>query len=151
MKINGLRNKLLEFENKEFGKGASLDEIKLAQVELSVRFPDSYIAFLRQFGWGRVAHFELYGLGTDVPPYLDLVRVTCSEREEMEPRLKMYLIPIMNDGGGNHYCLDSTRLENGECPVVFWDHELGRDQVPDQVGENFVSWLSDKVDELSEG
>ena len=59
-----------------------------------------------------------------------------------------YLVPVMNDGAGNHYCLDDTsRLDGGECPVVFWDHEHqdGPDQVPEQVSASFDRWLVDHI------
>ena len=47
----------------------------------------------------------------------------------------------MNDGFGNHYCLDVSRMENGVCPVVFWDHEEPDDQETEEVTPDFVAWL----------
>lgn len=114
-------------------RGASAAEIEEAELSLGVRFPDQYRRFLAEFGWGGVAHGELYGLGPDVPPHLDLVRATISERSEMAPAIPGHLLPVMNNGGGDHYCLDTSVV--GEAPVVFWSHEEPADQEPWVEGE----------------
>jgi hypothetical protein len=49
----------------------------------------------------------------------------------------------MNDGFGNHYCLDTGSLHDGECPEVFWDHEKGVRQEPEFVSPQFDLWLLD--------
>ena len=79
---------------------------------------------MEQFGWASLESLELYGLGENVPAYLDLVKVTLSERRQMRSRLPRLLLALMNDGAGNHYCLDVGLHEQEECPVVFWDHNL---------------------------
>ena len=139
-----LATRLLGFENRELGSGVSDDEIAAAEQVLGVCIEGGYRQFLKQFGWGGVEHLELYGLGG--PPYLDLVRVTQSERSEMEPALRAHLLPVMNDGGGNLFCLD-TRVGT-EPPIVFWDHLGGVDQVPGVEATNFSSWLWTQLDEL---
>jgi hypothetical protein len=78
-----------------------------------------------------------------VPPWLNLVEMTRSEREQMRPALPHHLIPLMNDGGGNLYCLDSRGA--GEPPVVFWDHEAGDQQQPAEVAPDFISWLAGEL------
>ena len=132
----------------EFGRGATPQEIEQAEEQLGVRLPGSYKAFLRHFGWASLEGLELYGLGEDVPAYLDLVKVTSSERAQMRPRLPSRLVPLMNDGAGNHYCLDVASSEQGETPVVFWDHNLGESQDPEYVAPNLGAWLSEELDTL---
>jgi len=139
-----LARRLLGFTSRELGTGASDEEIAAAEQALKIRIEGGYRQFLKQFGWGGVEHLELYGLGG--PPHLDLVRVTQSERSEMEPVLPVHLLPVMNDGGGNLFCLD-TQVAN-EPPIVFWDHTGGRDQVPELEAESFVSWLWAQLDEV---
>lgn len=126
------------------GGGATDDEIRDAEKILSIKIEGGYIEFLRRFGWGGVGGLELYGLGKDVPPHLDLVSLTLSERSEMIPRLNPKLIPIMNDGGGNLYCLD-TRV-SGENPIVFWDHEADAQQEAERVADSFSDWFSEELD-----
>lgn len=128
------------------GEGASPEEVQEAERELSVVLPDSYRAFLGEFGWGAFAHWELYGLGADVPSHLHLVRITLEERREFHPLTPPHLVPVLNNGGGDLYCLDTSRLVDGECPVVFWDHDLGEDQIPDEDAPGFLPWLADGLD-----
>lgn len=125
------------------GNGATSDEIAEAERALRVVLPRSYKLFLREFGWGGAGHWELYGLGPDVPPYLQLVEMTVSERTEMMPPLLLHLIPIMNDGGGNLFCLDTSRYgPDQECPVVLRDHETG---TAEDLSRSFLSWLDDCI------
>ena len=144
MTFDELKTRFQAREDRAFGVGASESEIDDAERTLLVPIVGTYRSFLLEFGWGGVGSFEVFGLGADVPPYLDLVAVTHSERAEMHPPLPRHLIPIMNDGGGNLYCLDST--VSTEPPVVFWDHERGPNQRPEACAENFLEWLASQVD-----
>jgi len=132
-----LASRLLNFESRCHGTGVSDDEIAVAERLLGRPILGSYREFLRHFGWGGVQHLELFGLGA--PPHLDLVRVTQSERTEMNPALPSHLIPVMNNGGGSLFCLDTTVAN--DPPIVFWDHEAGVDQVPEVVAKSFSAWL----------
>lgn len=148
MSFDDLRERVRALDNKELGTGATQQKIDDAERTLRITIPRSYRQFLGEFGWARFAHQELYGLGCDVPPYLELVRNTHVERNTMSPRLPPELIPLMNDGGGNHYCLDTSRMENAECPVVFWDHEAGEDQQTETVASRFDVWIIEMLDRL---
>ncbi len=130
--------------------GSGVDDISIhhAETVLEVQLPGSYKEFLRKFGWGGIVSWELYGLGSNVPVYLDLVQMTLSERNEMRPRVPFHLVPIMNDGYGNHYCLDTRNVKDNDCPVVFWDHELSENQDPKFVSKGFVEWLISLFDGL---
>lgn len=85
-----------------------------AERELSLGFPDSYRRFLREFGWAAFGPLEVFGLGPQVPQYLDVVTITRTERLEAGLCLAGNLIPIANDGGGNLYCLDTG---SGATPI----------------------------------
>ncbi|WP_438033472.1 SMI1/KNR4 family protein [Sorangium sp. So ce204] len=138
MGVDELRMIFDEIPSQSVGCGATDSEIAAAERRLGINLNGEFREFLRVYGWGGILSVELYGLGGDVPSHLDLVRITESERGEMSPRLPGYLVPIMNDGGGNLYCLD-TRVD--EPPVVLWDHEAGEDQEPSVEGSRFVEWL----------
>jgi len=133
---------------KHFGHGASEAEIDHAEQALGVRFPRSYRCFLCRFGWGGVGYLEIFGLGADAPPYLHVVNVTMRERTEMRPPLPRYLVPIMNDGAGNHHCLDTRTFSGDECPVAFWNHELGILQEPRKIAGSFSDWLAEQLTQL---
>jgi cell wall assembly regulator SMI1 len=148
MSIRETQRRIDQFADKEFGKGATFQEMANVEDALGVTLPQTYKDFLRRYGWARFSHHELYGVGLDVPKHLQLARNTLSERHEMGPPLPPSLIPVMNDGAGNHYCLETSQLVKGECPVVFWDHELGRDQEPVAVSSTFEDWLLNLLDRL---
>jgi hypothetical protein len=144
MTFDQLAQKLESSPSKSFGRGAGEDDLQAAGARLGVNLVGGYRRFLERFGWGGVRSFELYGLGSDVPRYLDLVAVTESERTQMSPALPTHLIPIMNDGGGNLYCLDSSKA--GEPIIVFWDHTAGEEQEPEPVASDFVSWMEERLE-----
>jgi hypothetical protein len=145
MTFDQLAQRLESSISKDFGRGTNEHDLHSASVRLGVNLVGGYRRFLQRFGWGGVGSFELYGLGSDVPPHLDLVAVTESERREMRPALPVHLIPLMNDGGGNLYCLDSRG--EGEPGVVFWDHSAGEEQKPEPVAPDFVSWMAERLEQ----
>jgi len=130
----------------EFGTSVDPGVISSAEERLGRVFPASFRQFLSDFGWASVAHWEIFGLGDKVPQHLDLVSLTLSEREEIEPRLPEALIPVANDGGGNLYCLDTGNMSDEECPVVFWSHEEGR--VVSREADSFVDWMIEMLDDV---
>ena len=58
----------------------------------------------------------------------------------------------MNDGGGNHHCLDLSRATTEDAPVVFWDHEHedGPQQVPSDWAPSFSAWLEVRLREATD-
>ncbi len=99
MKYDELKRLLIQSGSLTVGKGATEFEIQEAQRALDLLIQGDYRNFLLDFGWGGAGDFELYGLGSDVPPHLNLIAITHSERTEMRPPLRHELIPVMNDGG----------------------------------------------------
>jgi cell wall assembly regulator SMI1 len=144
------RKLLLQFLRSEsHGDGASEAEIRAAELRLGVRLPGAYRDFLREFGWAAAGPFEFFGLGPSIPPYLDLVATTLEERTLYRPYIPWHLVPLLNDGFGNHYCLDTSQMNAGECPVVFWNHELDESQTPEPVADNYEMWLVGLLDDLA--
>ena len=141
MDFESLKNRLDEHPAKDLGSGVRIAEIEEAELEIGCPLKGSYRSFLETFGWGGVGDVEVFGLGHDVPRHLDLIAVTKSERNEAQPALPSHLIPVMNDGAGNLYCLDAGEAYREDYPVVFWDHEAGRDQEPELVADDFAEWL----------
>ena len=127
--------------DKEVGAGASVEAVKFASQTLDVHLPDDYKAFLVKYGWARLLRDEFYGVGENVPKHLDLITNTTSERTAFRPYLPVYLVPVLPDGAGNHYCLDVSRSSAGICPVVFWDHEEGETQRPEDIAVSFSDWM----------
>ena len=136
--------KLRHDESAIFGNGADDIEIARAEELLELSFPASYRQFMQQFGWGGVGDLEIFGLGADVPPFLNVVYLTKSERTEAQPPLQKTLLPICNDGFGNLFCIDTTEWRPNK-PVVFWNHEELPDQEAEEVAEDFGVWLQERI------
>lgn len=122
------------------GQGASESEIAIAEERLGLRFPQELFRYFREFGYLSIGHFELFGLGAKVPSYLDLVRNTLDERTLCQPNIPGHLLPLMNNGGGDHYCADLS-LQKADPPIVFWNHELDGAQEPELEADSFSSWI----------
>lgn len=136
---------------KDHGSGANEEEIAGAERAIGVQLPEDYKLFLRDLGWGGAGHWELYGLGEDVPSHLDLVDNTHFHRTERQVPVPATLVPIMDDGGGNAYCFDTERTKNGRAPIVLWYLELEEDQVPEDVAPEFASWFQERVQQVADG
>lgn len=140
-----LEQRLRQTSGVEFGVGATGEELRDAERALGISFPDPFRSFLSSCGWAAIGSRELFGLGQDVPAFLDLRAIMLSERGEAIPALPLSLIPLSNDGAGNLFCLraDATQLES---PVLFWNHELPSSQIPEQVAESYFDWLDESLD-----
>ncbi|MEI7462417.1 MAG: SMI1/KNR4 family protein [Pirellula sp.] len=147
MSIENMITTIEALADKEVGSGASAEAIQAVEQSLEIRIPKDYDAFLRTYGWARLMYDELYGVGDSVPEHLDLIANTVRERADFRPYLPKYLVPVLADGAGNHYCLDLSNADTGTCPVVFWDHEQGETQTPKIIGRTFSDWIAEHVTE----
>ncbi|WP_435009588.1 SMI1/KNR4 family protein [Tundrisphaera lichenicola] len=127
----------------QIGTGAAPSEIELAQQKLNVVFPDDYKDFLLKFGRAKLKYDHVHGIGYGVPDLANVVLNTIDERDDFEPLLPNHLIPVMNDGSGNHFCIDINKSRHGISPIVFWDHESrdGQSQIPELISPSFEKWF----------
>lgn len=128
------------------GDGASDIELEEIERELGVSLPQSYRRFLQEFGFTFWPDF-VYGVAHGKLPGMRVLWQTRVERHEVQPPLPPHLVPFSPDGWGNHYCLDTTQLREGECPVVFWNHEAAADQTPERTHRSFTAWLAEVLEE----
>lgn len=106
------------------------DAVARAEAALSIKFPGSFISFLRE---SRTMQLPLcarfYRIGGESLGADDIVDANRQEHEESSSPLSPFLIAFYNDGMGNQVCVDQRRCSpDGEYPIVFWDHELGADE-----------------------
>lgn len=130
----------------DHGKGASDEEIHAAQTALGLRFTEEYKEFLRRFGWMDARGDYFYGLGADAPHHLDLVIMTKAERHDVEPQMPPHLLPLLNNGGGNHWCIDCSAGDHFGR-VVYWDHEVGDSEPLEVVAPDYATWLLERLTE----
>lgn len=141
MTMDELEKTLRARDDVVIGTGASDVDIDNAQRSLGVTFPDSLREYVGRFGHLELGHFELYGFGSELPNYLQLVAMTLAERTEYGCPLPHEFVPLLNDGGGNLYCIDTGPPKTGR--VVLWDHTLGMEQKPDQQSGSLADWLAE--------
>jgi SMI1-KNR4 cell-wall len=132
MSYDELRDALRARPDLDAGTPLPSQEINTAAGRLG-NLPHDYRAFLADFGWVSLGPHEVFGLGVDIPPYLDVVRV--NESEWTEGGLPRHLVAVMNDGAGNLSCIDQTA-------VVLWDHEVSPTEGPIPLAPTFTDLLS---------
>lgn len=142
MNVEELLERFKARQDADLGQGATEQEIEEAERALGVRFPQEYAEFLHRAGWLDWGYGPIFGLGRGIPPNMHLVKKTMQERHLCHPNIPIYLLPIMNDGCGNHYCLFVEGPNKNK--VAFWDHEHEDEekQIPAVRGLGFVDWLS---------
>jgi hypothetical protein len=133
----------------ETHRGASEDDIRQMLCTVRVKLPDDYKRYLLGCGWVRLGPNIIYGLGPDVSESESVDRNVVFEHVRADPPMASNLIPIMNDGAGNHFCLDTKQMKGGTCPVVFWDHEhpKGEMQRPRKIAGSFAQWILSLLEE----
>jgi cell wall assembly regulator SMI1 len=141
--MDALEKMLLARTDVVLGNGSDDRDISAAERALGVTFPIALREYLHRFGSLELGHFELFGLGPGLPNYLQLVPMTLSERNVPGCSLPHHLVPLLNDGGGNLFCVNTNPLHAGR--VVFWDHSMGSQQVPDDVSASLADWLTSLV------
>lgn len=148
MNLDALLNRIKTLESCQLGRGATEQEIEEAAMCLGIRFPDQYADYLRRVGWVSCSDFELFGLGKGIPSFLDVVSNTIKERHHLHPHIPTFLLPVMADGAGNHYCLFVEGPNKDK--VGFWDHEHEdeENQQPEIVGLSFVDWLNSYINDI---
>ncbi len=102
----------MDMDATEFVGGVSESEIEDAMKSLSVTFPESHKAFLVDFGGGDAGGEIIFGITNSEED--DVVIATQMERSQGLPE-NLVLIGLWND---TFVCLDTSKMDNGECPVV---------------------------------
>lgn len=116
-------DKLLEKLNEAsaFIKPATESQIKEAEKILNLQFSSEYTLFLSLIGSISYDGEEIYGLGTPVDYYLNLLNIVPYLRE-INKNLPLHIVPINNIGDGCYYVYD-----NNSKDIYIWtisDDEL---------------------------
>ena len=91
-------------------------DIIRAEQQLNIIFPNSYKQVLKKYGYLEIGGEEIFGLYNDT-----IIRNAFFYRETNKDLLfSSYFIPVYALGNGEIFCLDTARMDNGECPVVAW-------------------------------
>jgi SMI1/KNR4 family protein SUKH-1 len=144
-RFNDLASRLRALSSDSLCGTASSRSIEELQADLGVTLPDDYIAFLAAFAAADFP-FDIFGVEPDVRTGTcgstqSVLDITMWERHLTTPPMPHHLVPIQPDGLGNHWCLDTSRLTAGICPVVFWNHDGGPEQIPEHAHDTFLDFL----------
>ncbi len=111
---------------KEIGNGAffvgKADDSKIheIEIELGVKLPNCYKWFLKEYGHGGVTGTEIIGNGLAAIP-----ACISATKDWRNFGLQNYLVVIEDEGTDWIICLDTSRMESDECPVVDWKQNCG--------------------------
>ena len=125
-------------DDAEFVGGISENEIENAMKTLSVVFPESYKAFLSDFGGGDAGGEIIFGITNNEED--DVVIATQMERSQGFPK-NLIIIGFSND---TLVCLDTSKMNNGECPVVEVNYDYSEIEV---VADTFGKFLYEYLNE----
>lgn len=130
--------KYMDMDAAEFVGGISENEIENAMKTLSVVFPESYKAFLSDFGGGDAGGEIIFGITNNEED--DVVISTQMERSQGLPK-NLIIIGFSND---TLVCLDTSKMNNGECPVVEVNDDYSEIEV---VADTFGKFLYEYLNE----
>lgn len=117
------------------------DDVRIEDIErrLEVKLPESYKLFLKELGGGGVSGVEFIGNGLGEIPYC--VKSTMGWRPYGLPAS---LVVVEDEGDDWIYCLDTSRLREGECPVVDWEQGEG---IGKKYYETFLDFFKARIEE----
>lgn len=136
------KEKLLNFINKhkepdDFTGGVDERHINTVQNELGVELPESYKWFLTTYGSGGIFGVDILGVGKSNRP-----RVVVQTKSYRDIGMDNNLV-VIEDAGEYAYCLHTSKIEKGECPVIVWNLNGGLDDYNRAM--NFYEFLSQRL------
>ncbi|MBU8582111.1 SMI1/KNR4 family protein [Bacillus paralicheniformis] len=131
-------------ENKHeaiFTGGTNENNIKWIEETLQVELPESYKWFLKNYGSGGIFGVEILGYDLEGAYVV----------EQTEDYRKYYNLPdgivVIEYVDEFSYCLDTNKMEDGECPVIVWANDGGYGNV---VAHNFLEFFMKDLKESKE-
>lgn len=129
-------------DDAEYGTGCTISDLWTIEDALNVRLPSEYKTFLLNMGWYEGQHISLFGIAPYPFRHLNVLNVIISERTA-RPALPTTLIPVMNVGNGDLYCLNISKANTS--PVVLWSHESASDQEYSLISQSFDAFIRELI------
>lgn len=124
-----------------FTGGVTREFIQKIEKELDVLLPESYKWFLSCYGYGGINGVLIQGVALDKS--LQVVNATKSLREYGLPE-NLVVIENMDE---YVYCLDTSQMNDNECPIVDWDQSTG---IGEKRYNNLFSYLYERFNDAIE-
>lgn len=124
-------------EPDDFTGGVDDSQINFVQEELGVEFPESYKWFLTTYGSGGLFGVDILGVAKS-----NIATVVIDTMRYWDLGLEKDLVVIEN-AGEYVYCLNTSKMEKNECPVIAWNRQDGLDDY--NTALNFYEFLSQRL------
>ena len=124
-------------ESDDFTGGVDESQINFVQEELGVKLPESYKWFLTTYGSGGLFGVDILGVAKS-----NRVPVVINTNRYRNLGLEKDLVVIEN-AGEYVYCLNTSKMEKNECPVIAWNRQGGLDDY--NTAQNFYEFLSQRL------
>lgn len=124
-----------------FTGGTTENMVKQIEESLNINLSESYKWFLMNYGSGGIFGVNILGVGKSNNPI-----VVTETTEYRKYGLEKNLV-IIEDCDEYFYCLDTSELIDGECPVVSWDQHVGFDSIE---ANNFNDFLLERLSDAGE-
>lgn len=117
--------------------------LELFEKQIGYELPSDFKYLLKKHNGISLCGVEILGLDTALRGS-SLDEVYKFEHFDVGNAMPKIFMPFSPDGYGNHYCLDLSRLEEGFCPVVFWQHDADYETHDvETCNESFISWVKE--------
>lgn len=126
-----------DMEPDDFTGGVKGKQIDLIEDALKLKLPDSYKWFLNNYGSGGLYGVDILGVAKS-----NIATVVIETENYRELGMGEHLI-VIEDIDEYAYCLDTSNLENNECPVIAWNKQGGLDDY--NTANNFYKFLSQRL------
>lgn len=144
MKIPELVLELQKFSKEiiTFWRPVNLNDIEIFKNKTKLELPNDYIEFLKFTNGLQLYTNTIYGINN---PKLDLYEAFEYEQADSGNPMYEYLIPFASDGGGNHYCFDTTKIDLESSVIVFWQHDYhySAQDSPEITNISFSHWVKE--------
>jgi hypothetical protein len=140
-----LINELLKFSDDILEVGSNIDDNRIEDFEKlnNLKLPNDFKQFIKKVNGFSLMGTEVYGF--DMTKSESLEKVYHFEHFEVIYPQYLYLVPFSPDGRGNFYCLDTSKLSNDSCPIVFWvsNYEYTESDTPETTHKSFLDWVQE--------
>lgn len=133
----------------EIGPPATAAQVAEFEALTGQKLPRLFKDFLRICGRLETEGPEILGVPARHAPEYGALRCTRDLQEMKDMAWPKHLLVIGEDGRGGHYCLDLSKSDGQDCPVVYHDHELDDFEDPSGIitpsiekkSPSFEKWL----------
>ncbi|MDV2686473.1 SMI1/KNR4 family protein [Alkalihalophilus lindianensis] len=108
-------------ETGDFTGGVGVEQIDYVEQKLNLKLPNSYKWFLTNYGSGGLFGVDIIGV-----PKSNIASVVKETDSYRELGMSENLV-VIEDIDEYAYCLDTSKMENNECPVIAWNRQGGLD------------------------